>query len=126
MVFGRRISPDDAALYAADKQLAGEHAGRVAAVEEARAALAAGAPDSAGRRELAGVLETALVDAIASAAAAERVAMGPKTYGTTRAAEISRRKARAKVSVRPYSEELDRLRTARETHKLSFRALERV
>ncbi|MDX6739964.1 plectin [Actinocorallia sp. A-T 12471] len=126
MVFRRRYSADDAAHYADDKQLAKEHASRLAKVEEARAALAAGAPDTAGRRELAGALEAAYVDAIASAAAAERVAMGLKTYGTTRPAEIARRKARAKASVRPYSEELDRLRTAREAHKLSYRALERV
>ncbi|MCD0449928.1 plectin [Actinocorallia sp. API 0066] len=126
MLFGRRISPEVAAQYAADKTLAGEYRARLADVEEARAAQRAGAPDTAERRALAGVLEKALTAAVESAAAAERVAMGPRTYGTSRAAEISRRKARAKASVRPYSEELDRLRTAREAHKLSYRSLERV
>ncbi|WP_106401532.1 plectin [Actinocorallia populi] len=129
MVFGRRTSPEDAARYAADREIAGGYPDRIAAVERADAALReaqAEGGDGAGLRGLHGALEAALREAITAAEAAERVAMGPRTYGSTRAAEISRRKARAKASVRPYSEELDRLRTAREAHKLSFRALTRV
>ncbi|MEO3783912.1 plectin [Actinocorallia sp. B10E7] len=129
MVFGRRISPEVAAQFAADRELAASYPDRIAAVERAEAALReaqAEHEDHAETRVLHGELETALRGAIAAAEAAERVAMGVRTYGSTRAAEISRRKARAKASVRPYSEELDRLRTAREAHKLSFRALTRV
>lgn len=129
MVFGRRISPEDAARYAADRELAASYPDRIAAVERAEAALRdaqAEGEDHVELRELHGGLERALREAIAAAEAAERVAMGPRTYGSTRAAEIARRKARAKAPVRPYSEELDRLRTAREAHKLSFRALTRA
>jgi hypothetical protein len=129
MVFGRRISPEDAAQYAADRELAVSYPDRLAAVERAETALReaqAGREDHADVRVLHRDLEGALREAIAAAEAAERVAMGPRSYGSSRSAEISRRKARAKASVRPYSEELDRLRTAREAHKLSFRALTRV
>jgi hypothetical protein len=70
--------------------------------------------------------ERALYDAIVAAEAAERVAMGPKTYEhgdaqQRRAAQIAARRARAKPSVRPFTEEVDRLRTLREEHKLTFR-----
>jgi hypothetical protein len=52
--------------------------------------------------------------------------MGTKTYEhgdakQRRTAQIAARRARAKPSVRPYSDEIDRLRTLRETHKLTFR-----
>ncbi len=129
MVFGRRTSPEDAARYAADREAAREYPGRIAAVERAEAALREAQAEHAPGPEvrgLHGALEAALREAIEAAEAAERVAMGQRSYGSTRAAEISRRKARAKAAVRPYSEELDRLRTAREAHKLSFRALTRV
>lgn len=129
MVFGRRLSPEVAARFAADRELAASHADRLAAVKRAETALReaqAGNADFTDVRELARDLEAALREAIASAEAAERVAMGVRSYGSDRAAEISRRKARAKASVRPYSDEVDRLRTAREAHKLSFRALIRA
>jgi hypothetical protein len=52
--------------------------------------------------------------------------MGPKTYQQgdakqRRTAQIAARRARAKPSVRPYTDEVDRLRTLRETHMLTFR-----
>ncbi|MFD0534371.1 hypothetical protein ACFQY7_11955 [Actinomadura luteofluorescens] len=69
-----------------------------------------------------------MTDVLAAAEAAERVAMGPKVYSTQaqdaktrRAAEIAYRKAKARPAVRPWTDEVDRLRTAREAHRLSFR-----
>jgi hypothetical protein len=54
--------------------------------------------------------------------------MGPKVYAvdtqdakTRRTAEIAYRKAKARPAVRPWTDEVDRLRTAREAHRLSFR-----
>jgi hypothetical protein len=56
--------------------------------------------------------------------------MGPKTYApedakdsgkARRDAEIARRKAKARPSVRPWTDEVDRLRTAREAHRLGYR-----
>jgi len=129
MVFGRRISPEVAAQFADDRELAANYPDRIAAVGRAEGALReaqAERRDASEVRVLHGELEAALSEAIAAAEAAERVAMGTRAYGSTRAAEIFRRKAKAKPSVRPYSDELDRLRTAREAHKLSFRALTRV
>lgn len=129
MVFGRRISPEVAAQFADDRELAAHYPDRIAAVERAEGALReaqAERRDASEVRGLHGELEKALSEAITAAEAAERAAMGTRAYGSTRAAEIFRRKAKAKPSVRPYSDELDRLRTAREAHKLSFRALTRV
>lgn len=129
MVFGRRISPEVAAQLADDRELAANYPDRIAEVERAEGALReaqAGRRDSSEVRLLHGELEAALREAITAAEAAERLAMGARAYGSTRAAEIFRRKAKAKHSVRPYSDELDRLRTAREAHKLSFRAFARV
>jgi len=129
MVFGRRISPEVAAQLADDQELAANYPDRIAAVERVEGALReaqAERRDASEVRVLHGELEAALREAITAAEAAERVAMGTRAYGSTRAAEIFRRKAKAKASVRPYSDELDRLRTAREAHKLSFRALTRV
>ncbi|GAB3689650.1 hypothetical protein GCM10027589_56970 [Actinocorallia lasiicapitis] len=129
MAFGRRISPETAAELAADEKLAATYPDRLADVADADAALRKAQADDAPHTELralAGDLDARMTTAIGVAEAAERVAMGPKTYGLTRESEIARRKARAKAAVRPYSEELDRLRTAREAHKLSFRSLSRV
>lgn len=129
MVFGRRVSAEIAEQFAADKKLAAIYPDRLAAVTEAerelRHAQAAGASFDE-QTALSKRLESAMAEAIEAAEAAERVAMGPGTYGVSRESEIARRKARAKAAVRPYSEELDRLRTAREAHKLSFRASVRV
>jgi hypothetical protein len=129
MVFGRRVSADVAEQFAADQKLASTYSDKLAVVEaterELRRAQADGV-SPAEQRVLAGRLEAELADAIRAAEAAERVAMGEGSYGQDRSAEIARRKARAKASVRPYTGEVDRLRTAREAHKMSYRAFTRV
>lgn len=129
MVFGRRVSADVAEQFAADQKLAASYSDKLALVEarerELRRAQADGTAP-AEQRILAGRLEAELAEAIRAAEAAERVAMGTGTYGQDRSAEIARRKARAKASVRPYTGEVDRLRTAREAHKLSYRAFTRI
>ena len=118
MPLGRRVSKDVAELYEADRRLAAEYEERLAAAAEAERAL----------RELTVAFDKALTAALAAAEASERVAMGPRTYATDRqdpktrrAAEIARRKAKARPSVRPWTDEVDRLRTAREAHRLGYR-----
>ncbi len=126
---GRKMSPEVAERYAADKELAAGLGSRLAGAQEAEARLRAAQSERLAHEEvrpLAIDFERALHDAITAADAAERVAMGPKSYehgdaGERRTAQIAARRARAKPSVRPYTDEIDRLRTLRETHKLSFR-----
>ncbi|HEY8480671.1 MAG TPA: plectin [Spirillospora sp.] len=131
MPLGRRVSKDVAELYEADRRLADEYEERLARAAEAerelREAQARGEPEPR-LRELTVAFDRALTAVLAAAEAAERAAMGPKAYVTDaqdpkarRAAEIARRKAKARPSVRPWTEEVDRLRTAREAHRLSFR-----
>ena len=131
-----RVSKDVQERYEADKEVAGTYRERldaaVAAEQELRGAQARVDHGDAQLRGLAKALDHALLDAMLAAEAAERVAMGPKTYAAAddpaqaRAAEIARRKAKAKVAVRPWTDEVDRLRTAREANKLSYRAVARV
>jgi hypothetical protein len=129
MSLGRKMSPEVAERYAADKEVAAGLRDRLTDAQEAegrlRSAQAARRPFDEVR-ELATGYERALQTAILTADAAERVAMGPKTYeqgdaGQRRSAQIAARRARAKPAVRPYTEEADRLRTLREAHKLTFR-----
>ncbi|MER6817793.1 plectin [Spirillospora sp. NPDC000708] len=127
----RRVDKDVAEQYEADERLAAEYEARLAAAREAERALrdAQGA-DVPGPElhELTIAFDQAMTEVLAAAEAAERIAMGPKTYVSDaqdskarRAAEIERRKAKARPSVRPWTDEVDRLRTAREAHRLSFR-----
>jgi hypothetical protein len=130
MSLGRKMSPEVAERYAADKELAAGLRDRLTDAQEAegrlRSAQATRRPYGEVR-ELAIGYERALYTAILTADAAERVAMGTRTYehgdaGQRRSAQIAARRARAKPAVRPYTDEADRLRTLRETHKLTFRA----
>ncbi|TDC82118.1 plectin [Actinomadura sp. 7K507] len=131
MPLGRRVSKDVAELYEADQRLAGEYEGRLEAAGEAERALrdAQGADTSEPvLRELTAAFDRAMTSVLAAAEASERVAMGTKVYSTgeqdaktRRAAEIAYRKAKARAAVRPWTDEVDRLRTAREAHRLSFR-----
>src|SRR6059036_3350095 len=116
MSLGRKVSKDVLELHEADQQLAGTLRDRLLDASEAerefRAAQARTAP-AAEQRELAIRFYKALTEALATAEAAERVAMGAKTYTTAeqdpktrRAAEIAARKARATWAVRPFSEEV--------------------
>ena len=129
MSLGRKLSPEVAERHAADRELAAGLPDRLAEAQEAEGHLRSA---HAGERPYAEVgplaigYERALQAAILAADAAERVAMGPKTYEygdarQRRGAQIAARRARAKPSVRPYTDELDRLRTLRERHKMSFR-----
>lgn len=129
MSLGRKPSPEVAERVAADKELAAGLRDRLADAQEAerrlRSAQAEHRPPGEAR-SLAVAYERALQAAILAASAAERVAMGPKTYEhgdahQRRAAQIAARRARAKPSVRPYTDEIDRLRSLRERHKLTFR-----
>ena len=131
MPLGRGVSKDVAELYEADQRLAAEYEERLAAAGEAeralRAAQGADTPDPR-LRELTVAFDRAMTSVLAAAEASERVAMGAKAYSTDeqdartrRAAQIAYRKAKARASVRPWTDEVDRLRTAREAHRLSFR-----
>ncbi|MES9543509.1 MULTISPECIES: plectin [unclassified Actinomadura] len=131
MPLGRRVSKDVAEPYEADQRLAGEYEDRLAAAGEAERALREAQASGAAEpelRELTIAFDEAMTAVLAAAEASERVAMGPKVYSTEaqdaktrRAAEIAYRKAKARPAVRPWTEEVDRLRTAREAHRLSFR-----
>jgi hypothetical protein len=129
MSLGRKVSPEVAERYTADKELAAGLRDRLAAAEEAERRLRTAQAERRPFEELRPLAigyERALYDAIVTAEAAERVAMGPKTYEhgdarQRRAAQIAARRARAKPPVRPFTEEVDRLRTLREEHKLTFR-----
>jgi hypothetical protein len=128
----RRVSQDVKERFADDQQLAGTYDDKLAHVEEADLALRHGQAEGRTGDELRVLttgLDKALTAALLAAEAAERVAMGTKTYSPAdgspdeiRTAEIARRRAKARSAVRPWTDEVDRLRTARERHRLSYRA----
>jgi hypothetical protein len=132
----RRVSQDIEERYAADKALASGYDAKLAAAREAERALRrAQAEGRSGEetRVLAVALDMALTDALSAAEAAERAVMGTRTYAPAdgkpeevRAAEIAERKARARSDVRPCTDEVDRLRTAREVHRLGFRDARKI
>ncbi|MFC9975558.1 plectin [Spirillospora sp. NPDC127200] len=136
MPLGRRMSKDVADLYEADRRLAGAYRDRVAEAAAAERALRAaqaaeGSEDEV--RELTIAFDQALTAAIEAAEAAERAEIGPKGYAaagadakTRRAAEIATRQGKAKPAVRPWTAEVDRLRTAREAHRLGYRTVPAV
>ena len=136
MPLGRRMSKDVAELFEADRVLADTYRRRLAEATEAEARLRAAQsadPSGAAPRAEAIAFDRALTAAIEAAEAAERVAAGPKVYApenadakTRRAAEIAFRRAKAKPAVQPWTDEVDRLRTAREAHRLSYRVVPAV
>ncbi|HEU5160269.1 MAG TPA: plectin [Streptosporangiaceae bacterium] len=127
----RRVSQDIEERLAADRRLAARYDDLLARVGTADRALRQAETEGRpipGTHALVVALDRALTEALQAAEAAERAAMGPATYPPAdgsaqdvRAAEIARRKARATSAVRPWSDEVDRLRTAREKHRLSYR-----
>jgi hypothetical protein len=129
MNLGRKMSPEVAERHAGDKELAAGLRDRLAAAQEAEQSLRAAQAERRPVEELRPLAigyEHSLFAAIAAAEAAERVAMGFRTYEhgdakQRRTAQIAARRARAKPSVRPFTDEVDRLRTLREEHKLTFR-----
>jgi hypothetical protein len=127
----RKVSAQVAERYAADTELGAAYRQRLDAAESAerelRRAQAAGLPHSEVR-DLAFAFDRALLSALGAADAARRAAMGTRAYvdpdadaGARRRAEIAARKARARADVRPWVAEVDRLRTLRERHRLTFR-----
>ncbi|RAY11099.1 plectin [Actinomadura craniellae] len=133
MPLGRRTSKDVEERIAADRELAAAYRDRLAAATAAEDALRSAQRESRPAAELTELslgFDRALRAALLAAEAAERVAIGPAGYEPAdpradtarRRAEIARRKAKARSEVRPWTDEVDRLRTARETHLLSFRA----
>lgn len=134
-MMSRKPSARVAERHAADRKLAAEYSARLAAAQAAERALRHA---QAGRRpypevlELAFAFDRALLEVLVSAEAALRAEMGPSTYvdsgsdsgsdATRRRAEIAARKARARANVRPWVAEVERLRTLRERHRLTFRA----
>lgn len=134
MAFGRRVRTFED-RYEADQELSGSYRAKLDEAAQAerdlREAQAEGRPE-VEVRGLSKAFDKALLDALRAAEAAERVAAGPKTYpasedpGEIRRAQIARRKALAKSAVRPWTDEVDRLRTAREELKFSYRAVART
>lgn len=127
----RRVSQDIEERLAADRRLAARYddlLARVGAADQALRHAESEGTTGAETHALVVALDNALTEALAAAEATERVTMGPATYtpadgspDEVRAAEIARRKARARSAVRAWRDEADRLRTAREKHRLSFR-----
>jgi hypothetical protein len=133
-MLGRRVNKDVQERYSADQELAATYRDKLTAAtgveQELRRAQADGRP-APELRELSMALDQAFAEAILAAEASQRAAMGAKAYAsddpkTVRPAEIAQRKAAARWSVRPWTDEVDRLRTAREAHKLSFRPVART
>ncbi|WP_030168568.1 hypothetical protein [Spirillospora albida] len=133
MPLGRRVGKDVEGLYEADQRLAGEYRTLLGAANRAERALRDAQAAGVAEPELHALtvaFDAALTEALAAAEAAERAEMGPKGYApadadakTRRTAEIARRKAKARPSVRPWTAEAVRLRTAREAHRLSYRTV---
>jgi hypothetical protein len=127
----RKVSPWVAQHHAADQELATEYDARMAAAKEAERVLRRAQAEQRSYddvRELAFAFDRALLGVLAAAEATKRAKMGPRTYvdpaadpATRRAAEIAARKAKAHAHVRPWVAEVDRLRTLRERHRLTFR-----
>jgi hypothetical protein len=133
-MLGRRVSKDVQERYSADQELAATYRDKLTAAADAEQALRQAQGEARPDPELRALsltLDQAFADAIRAAEASERVAMGPKIYAsddpkTGRTAAIAQRKAAARWSVKPWTDEVDRLRTAREAHKLSFRSVARA
>lgn len=128
----RKPSARVAERHADDQNLAAEYGTRMAAAEAAERALRRAQAEHRPYpelRELAFDFDRALLAVLVSAEGALRVEMGPPTYvdpgadaPTRRRAEIAARKARARAEVKPWLAEVERLRTLRERHRLTFRA----
>ena len=115
---GKKISGTAEAEYAADVALAAQFDDLLAAARAAeqafRSAQARAVPISE-LHPLAKGLDTALTDAMRAAYAAERAEIGPRGYED----RIYRRKAKARLAVRSWRDEAERLLTLRETHRLT-------
>jgi hypothetical protein len=119
-VIARRkpVSAEAEQMLAVDEALAARFDELLDAARDAEQRLrdgqAAGVPLPEQHR-LAKALDAALTQAMRSAYAAERVAIGPRGYED----RIYRRKAKATSPVRAWSMEAERLLTLRESHRLT-------
>ena len=140
MPLRRRVSKDVAERYAADERLAATYQSALEDAAEAESALRRAQAEDRPEQEVRALsiaLDQRLNQALRAAEGAERVAMGPGTYSpeasnpssksdmARRNAEIARRRAKARSEVRSWTDEVDRLRTARERNLLSFPAAAR-
>ena len=112
------VSQEAGQMLAADEALAARFDELLdqarAAEQKLRDGQAASVP-VAEQHELAKGLDAALTEAMRSAYAAERLAIGPRGYED----RIYRRKAKATSPVRAWSMEAERLLTLRESHRLT-------
>lgn len=113
----RRVSGQARERYASDQELAARFRGLRADANRAESELRRAQHERRPPEELRErftVLDRALAAVLSAAEAGERVAMGPRAYDD----RIARRKALARDEVRHWTDEVDRLRTARETFRL--------
>lgn len=119
MSLRRRVSPEVGQRWQTDQELAARYpellsnAGR--AERELRRAQQERRPHAEISRANA-ALRAAVAEALAAAEAGERAATGPAAYDD----RIARRKALARAPVRRWTDEADRLRTAREAYRLEL------
>lgn len=118
MVFdSRRVSQEAQERHAADAEFAARFSELLELARDAEAALRdaqARGCDVTELRRLGKAFDAALTEAMRSAFAAERAAIGPRGYDD----RIYRRKARARSEVKAWTAEAEALLTLRETHRL--------
>lgn len=118
MVFGgRHVSPDAEAKHAADVALADKFSELLEAARSAEGDLRQAQSNRApvGELHVLGMaLDAALTDAMRSAFAAQRAAIGARGYDD----RIYRRKAMATSAVKVWTAEAEALLTLREAHRL--------
>jgi hypothetical protein len=118
MVFGgHRVSQEAEEKYAADVALGDKFTGLLEAARTAEAQLRQAQARSGGLQELHDLgkaLDAALTEAMRSAFAAQRAAIGARGYDD----RIYRRKAMATSAVRLWTGEAEALLTLREAHLL--------
>ena len=117
-MLSHKATPEAQGRYEADVALAAQLNDLLDRARKADDALRDGETRRAGITEihrLAKDLDTALTDAMHSAYARERAAIGPRGYDD----RIYFRKAKAKPEIRPLIAEAERLLTLRENHRMN-------
>ncbi|RJL20841.1 hypothetical protein [Bailinhaonella thermotolerans] len=115
--FRPRVSRESEVRYLADLELGKAFPQLLQKAREAEEALRRGQSESLTPLELRRLgleFDNALTDALRAAEAAARATYGPKSYED----RIRRRKARATPEGKLWTDEVSRLRTLRETHRL--------
>jgi hypothetical protein len=123
--FRPRVSREAEVRYHADQEVAKNFSGLLGKLQEAerrwRDAQASGAPLEE-LREVALDVDRALTEALRAAEAAQRATFGVKAYDD----RIARRKARATPEGALWTDEVNRLRTLREDHRLHMPRMPRA